>query len=174
MLHWITPSRATGLVFTASVAVLGAALLSQYVGGLEPCVLCLYQRVPYILTIVLSGAVLAIVAFAGSQILLTPVRSVLVVCAILFLIGAGIAAYHVGVEQGWWRGTEACSGPDLNSLTATELREHLLKAPIIRCDEVAWSAFGISMAGYNFIVSLLFAGSSLWLARALIKRAEPA
>jgi disulfide bond formation protein DsbB len=174
MPRWITPSRAIGLVFAASIAVLGTALLSQYVGGLEPCVLCLYQRVPYVLTIVLSGAALAFVSFMDNEIPAMLVRVALIVCAILFLIGAGIAAYHVGVEQGWWRGTEACSGADLNSLTAAELREQLLKAPIIRCDEIAWSAFGISMAGYNFIVSLLLAGASLWLVRARIWRVEPA
>jgi disulfide bond formation protein DsbB len=174
MVRWITPPRAIGLIFAVSIVVLGAALLSQYVGGLEPCVLCLYQRVPYVLTIVLSGAALAFATIMDNEIPAMLVRVALFVCAILFLIGAGTAAYHVGVEQGWWQGTEACSGPDLNSLTAAELREQLLQTPVTRCDEVAWSAFGISMAGYNFIVSLFLASGSLWLARALIKRAEPA
>jgi disulfide bond formation protein DsbB len=174
MLRWVTPSRAIGLIFAASILVLGAALLSQYVGGLEPCILCLYQRVPYVGTIFLSGVALAIVALAGGGPSPTLIRLTLLVCATLFFVGASIAAYHVGVEQGWWQGTEACAGPDLNSLTAAELREQLLRTPVTRCDEIAWSAFGISMAGYNFIVSLLLAGSSLWLARFFIRRAEPA
>lgn len=171
---WITPSRAIGMIFAASIIVLGTALLSQYVGGLEPCILCVYQRIPYVLTIVLSGAALAFVVSLDTETPAMLVRFALVFCAILFLIGAGTAAFHVGVEQGWWQGTEACAGPDLNSLTAAELREHLLQTPVTRCDEIAWSAFGISMAGYNFIVSLLLASGSLWLSRALIKRAEPA
>lgn len=162
--QWITPARAVGLVLAASVVVLGSALLSQYVGGLQPCILCLYQRAPYVVTIVLSGSALALMAFSGRpQIALA--RGVLAVCAAVFIVGAGIAAYHVGVEQGWWLGTASCSGPDLNSMTIAELREHLLQAPIVRCDEVAWSLFGISMAAYNILTSLALSGACVWLAR---------
>jgi len=163
--QWVTPVRAIGLVLAASVVVLGSALLSQYVGGLKPCVLCLYQRVPYVFTIGLSGSALALVAFGGGHPRPVLTRGVLAVCAAIFLVGAGIAAYHVGVEQGWWVGTEACSGSDLNAMTIDELREHLLAAPIVRCDEVSWSLFGISMAGYNVLTSLALAGGCLWLAR---------
>jgi disulfide bond formation protein DsbB len=168
----LTPARAVSLVLAASIAVLGAALLSQYVGGLRPCVLCLYQRVPYVLTIVLSG--LALAAFLAGRLRPVVARWVLGACAAVFLVGAGIAAYHVGVEQGWWAGTASCTGPDLNTMTLEQLREHLLAAPIVRCDEVAWSLFGISMAGYNVLTSLALAGASLWLARSLTQRATPA
>lgn len=162
--QWITPARAVGLVLVASVIVLGSALLSQYVGGLQPCILCVYQRVPYVATIVLSGSALALIAFSGQpQLALT--RGVLAVCGVIFLAGAGIAAFHVGVEQGWWQGTDSCSGPDLNAMTVKELREHLLQAPIVRCDEVAWSLFGISMAGYNILTSLALSGACVWVAR---------
>jgi disulfide bond formation protein DsbB len=159
----ITTVGAVGVVLAASILVLGTALLSQYVGGLQPCVLCLYQRAPYVITIVVSGLALGL---ATGWPRLVPTRGVLAVCAAVFLIGAGIAAYHVGVEQGWWIGTDACAGPDLQATTAAELREQLLRAPIVRCDDVAWSIFGISMAGYNFLVSLVLAGGCLWLARA--------
>lgn len=160
----LSTARAVALVLGASVAVLGTALLSQYVGGLEPCVLCLYQRVPYAGVIAVSALALALSGVRGrAQPAL--MRVVLVLCAALFVAGAGIAAYHVGVEQGWWQGTEACTVPDLNAMSPAELREHLLAAPIVRCDEVAWSLFGISMAGYNFLASLTLAGGSLWLAR---------
>lgn len=167
-LQWITPVRAIGLVLAASVIVLGSALFSQYVGGLQPCVLCLYQRAPYVLTIVLSGSMLVLMAF-GSRPQPALTRGVLAVCAVIFLAGAGIAAYHVGVEQGWWQGTASCSGPDLNTMTIDELREHLLQAPIVRCDEVAWSLFGISMAGYNVLASLALSGGCVWLQRATLK-----
>lgn len=160
----VTPVRAMGLVLAASVIVLGSALLSQYAGGLKPCVLCLYQRVPYVAAIVVSGSVLALMAFGGRP-QHALMRGMLAVCAIIFLAGAGIAAYHVGVEQGWWQGTASCSGPNLNSMTIDELREHLLQAPIVRCDEIAWSLFGISMAGYNILTSLALSGGCLWLAR---------
>ena len=170
--YQVTPARSVGLVLAASIAVLGAALLSQYVGGLRPCVLCLYQRVPYVLTIALSG--LALAAFLAGRPRTAVARPVLAACAAVFFIGAGIAAYHVGVEQGWWAGTASCTGPDLNAMTIDQLREHLLAAPIVRCDEVAWSLFGISMAGYNVLTSLALAGSCLWLARALTQRTTPA
>ncbi len=94
-------------------------------------------------------------------------RVVLALCAAIFLAGAGIAAYHVGVEQGWWQGAASCSGPNLNTMTIDELREHLLQAPIVRCDEVAWSLFGVSMAGYNILASLALSGGCAWLARSL-------
>ncbi len=162
--QWLTSARAMGLVFAASVIVLGAALLSQYVGGLQPCVLCLFQRVPYALTIFLSGSVLALLAFGG-QSWPTLTRGALTVCAVLFFAGAGIAAYHVGVEQGWWSGTTSCSGPNLNAMMIDELREHLLSAPIVRCDEAAWSLLGISLSGYNFLTSLALSGACIWLAR---------
>ena len=168
----VTPARALGLVLAASIVVLGAALLSQYVGGLRPCILCLYQRVPYVLTIALSG--LALAAFFAGRPWPVVARLALAACAVVFLIGAGIAAYHVGVEQGWWAGTASCTGPDLNAMTIDQLREHLLAAPIVRCDEVAWSLFGISMAGYNVLTSLALAGACLWLARALAPCAAPA
>jgi disulfide bond formation protein DsbB len=163
-LYWVTPAHAVGLVLAVSIVVLGSALLSQYAGGLQPCILCLYQRVPYVATIALSGSALALIAFSGRpQYALT--RGVLAVCAVVFFAGAGIATYHVGVEQGWWLGAASCSGPDLNTMTIDELREHLLQAPVVRCDEVAWSLLGISMAGYNILTSLALSGGCVWLAR---------
>jgi disulfide bond formation protein DsbB len=169
----VTPVLAVSLMLIASIIALGTALLSQYVGGLQPCVLCLYQRAPYALIIVLSGLALALMAFGGDRPRPALTRGLLVVFAATFLTGAGVAAYHVGVEQKWWLGTQACSGPNLNTMTIEELRDHLLRVPIVRCDEVAWSMFGISMAGYNFIVSLVLAGGCLGLARALPNRSRP-
>lgn len=161
--RWLTPARALGAVLAASIIVLGTALLSQYAGGLQPCVLCHYQRIPYVAAIAGSGLTLAALAAGWSP--PTVARGVLGLCAAVFLAGAGIAAYHVGVEQGWWLGTEACTGPDLNATTIEQLREQLLQAPVARCDEVAWSLFGISMAGYNFFTSLALSGGCLWLVR---------
>src|SRR5207237_10719321 len=81
--------------------------------------------------------------------------ALLAIAALGFLAGAGIAAFHVGVEQHWWAGTAECgaSGP-LAGGSAADLRAKLLAQPVVRCDEVAWSLFGISMAGFNVIVSL--------------------
>tara|TARA_Y100000766_G_C18378467_1_gene352325 strand:- start:129 stop:440 length:312 start_codon:yes stop_codon:yes gene_type:complete len=74
--------------------------------------------------------------------------------SIAILSGAGIAGFHVGVEQHWWEGLASCGGAGgiLNSVEA--LRQQIMSAPVFRCAEVAWSLFGISMSGYNFLISL--------------------
>lgn len=167
----VSPARAAWVVLVASITVLGAALLSQYVGGLKPCVLCIYQRIPYVATIGLGGLALAACWARRNRPPIVLTQRILLACALAFVVGAGIAAYHVGVEQEWWLGTEACTASSgLEAMTVEELREQLLRTPIARCDEVAWSMFGVSMAGYNFLVSLLLAGASLWMARALSSR----
>ena len=158
----ITPAHAAGAVLAASIIVLGSALLSQYVGGLQPCRLCYYQRVPYVVTIVLAALTLGTIVRRPG---IGATRGVLALCALAFVVGAGIAAYHVGVEQRWWAST--CSGIDFSKGSVEELTKRLQAAPMVRCDEVAWSMFGVSMAGYNVLVSLGLAGAALWMARAM-------
>ncbi|MGO1120327.1 disulfide bond formation protein B [Rhodovibrionaceae bacterium A322] len=140
-------SRAAALVPPiAAGAALFMALLSQYAFGLAPCVLCIYQRYGH-------GWALAfgLIAF------LAPARHrpLLVLLAIGGLLAsAGIAGFHVGVEWKWWEGTAECGSTlDLNASVA-DLKQALLAAPTVRCDEVPWSLFGISMAGYNLLYSL--------------------
>jgi disulfide bond formation protein DsbB len=156
-----TPRLVAAVILVASVAILGAALLSQYVGGLQPCVLCLYQRVPYAVTIAIGVLGLIFAGSLGSRGMAAAAGA----CALAFVIGAGIAAFHVGVEQHWWEGTSAC-GTTLGGAgqSLDELRRQLLEQPVVRCDEIAWSLFGISMAGYNFLVSLALAAGSFWAA----------
>lgn len=159
------PRTSALLLLAASAVVLGSALLSQYVGGLEPCVLCLYQRVPYAVTIFLG-----IVGLVMSG---TPRAAAIAhgLAAAAFLIGAGIAAYHVGVEQHWWAGTAECTGAAAGTAQSVdELRAQIMSAPTTRCDEVPWSLFGISMAGYNFLVSLGLAAFAALAAQANVKR----
>ena len=160
MLHRLTSGpRGPLLIALASAAIVGSAVASQVWGGLSPCKLCLYQRVPYAFTI-LAGSAAATVAVQRPRAAAFLVN----LCLIAFLAGAAIAAYHVGVEQGWWEGSSSCTGvPAGAAQTTDELRRLLETAPIIRCNEVQWSLLGISMAGYNFFVSLgmaLFAGLS--------------
>src|SRR5262245_34216011 len=146
--------RIPALVVIASLAPLAAAFASQYWGGLQPCVLCWYQRYPY-MAIAALGIVGMIVA--GRPGLL---RAVLLLAALAFFVDAGIAAFHVGVEQHWWAGTSECGstlGPNLTP-------EELLNQPVVRCDEIAWQKFGISMAGYNFLYAALCGLATLWFA----------
>ncbi len=152
------------LVFLGSGALLLGALGFQYIGGLAPCPLCLWQRYPH-------DAVLVVTALG---ILVAPPRMrvwLLALCGVILLVGVGIAGFHVGVEQKWWTGLESCAGTvDMSKLTPEEMRKAVMAGPPARCDEVAWSLFGISMAGYNFLISLalgVFAlGAALRLRRA--------
>lgn len=132
-----------------SVGALGGALVSQYWGGLQPCDLCLWQRVPH--------AAIILLGFAG--IWLPGVSRLLaLLIALAAMIGAGIALYHVGVEQHWWGGFGACTaGAGPPPQTLADLQAMLEAAPLVPCDQVAWSLLGISMAGYNVLVSLLMA-----------------
>lgn len=127
--------------------MLGAAFAFQHLGGLDPCVLCVYQRWPWVA--VIAAGVLALLAarHAGTA------RVMLGLAAIAMLTGAGIAGFHVGVEQQWWAGTSECGGVTGQAKTVEDLKAELLATPVTRCDEIAWSLFGISMAGWNLIVS---------------------
>jgi disulfide bond formation protein DsbB len=146
------------LIVLASLASLAIAFASQYWGGLQPCVLCIYQRYPYGVAAAL-GIIGMIVA--GRPGLL---RSVLLLAAIAFFVDAGIAAYHVGVEQHWWAGTSECGSTMDFNLSPEELKKRLLEQPPVRCDEPAWEMYGISMAGYNFLYAALCGLATLWFA----------
>jgi disulfide bond formation protein DsbB len=78
--------------------------------------------------------------------------------------GAGIAAFHVGVEQHWWQGTAGCHAPGFDAgMTIDELREAMLNTDFAACDQIPWELFGISMAGYNFLFSLALGVAVLWV-----------
>ena len=152
--------RATGaLILAASIAVLGAAFGFQYFAALEPCPLCVYQRYPYAVTIGLSAVALAL---AGRPPLAGPyfAPALTALCGAAFAVGAGIAAYHVGVEQGWFQASAACTAPPLEATEIEDLIAELKATPVARCDQVAWSLFGVSLAGYNLVASAVLAGLS--------------
>jgi disulfide bond formation protein DsbB len=166
---FLADSRAAPLaVLAASIAILGGALAFQYVGGLAPCVLCLYQRWPYRIAIVLSAAALAFAWPYGSRPAegrrVALARGLVGLCGVLFLIGAGIAVFHVGVEQHWWPGTAECGGEASGAASVEQLEAMIKAAPVVRCDVVAWSLFGVSMAGYNVLLSLALAAFAFYSA----------
>jgi len=143
-------------IFSISAVALAAAYFVQYAFKVEPCVLCLYQRIPY----VVSG-ILGLVALAVSC------RRVRVVEAagVVFGFGAAIAFYHVGVEQHWWASIAACGADSVyrGAATVDELRQLLMSKNLIKaCDVVNWALFGVSMATYNVIVSLALAMGSFY------------
>lgn len=143
---WLVPAG----ILAASLGALGLAYASEYGFGLRPCPLCLYQRVPYFVALALAGLALLPAARPFG-------RAAAALAGVLFLAGAGIAFYHVGVEQRWWPGTAACAGELSAAATVAELRARLLEPPPPRCDEAAFRLFGVSMAGYNGIASLALA-----------------
>lgn len=160
------PARA---IMLASAASLGAALFFQFVVGLQPCVLCLWQRWPYVVAF-------AIAAAADTLADRPKVRGTfLALAGLTFLVGAGIALFHVGVEQHWWIGTPGCGVPaGPKATTLEELKRQVLAAPVVRCDVVPWSLFGISMAGYNVLLSLGLGAFALFTARRALTSRNPA
>lgn len=139
--------------------MLGIAHALETFGHLAPCLLCLKQREVY-------WAALAIGAL-GVALAYTPIgdrapRLANVLLAAAFLLGAGVAGYHAGVEWGWWPGPAACSGGathvDPAALTALL---HGARIGMPSCEKPAWVLLGLSMAGWNALVSLGLAGASL-------------
>lgn len=153
------PALAPALAVAASTLLLGGALAFQFVGGLFPCEMCLWQRYPHAAAIGLGLAALA----AGVRHEQAS-RALTLLAALALLTTAGIGLMHVGVEQKWWEGPTACSAEGVAGSTADMLKQ-LIATPAIRCDEIAWSLFGVSMAGYNLLLSLLAAAGVLWLIR---------
>lgn len=141
-------SRAIPLVILlASIALVGGALLFQYVGGLQPCELCLYQRWPYYIAIVLTLAALLL----GRR---KATLALVALCALLFLANAALAFYHVGVEQHWFAGPSACTGTLGGAGSLADFKARLMAQQPVRCDEAQWSLIGISLAGWNLLASL--------------------
>lgn len=149
-----SPRRAIILCGAASAGLLAAAFGFEYLGGLAPCKLCLWQRWPHGLVIAFSLLGLAGLrpAFALSLIALSAAAT------------AAIAGYHVGVEQHLWAGPASCSSA-LTGASAADLLDSLLATPVVRCDEVAWSFAGLSMAAWNMVMSLALGLFALLAAR---------
>ena len=134
------------LLLAISAATLAAVYASQYIGGLQPCQLCLYQRWPW------WGA-LALAGLALLPALSTHLRALLLMAAGLALLaGGGIAIYHVGVEQHWWPGPASCGAAGQIPGSFEDLQQ-MMQRPAASCDEPAWTLLGVSMAGYNAMLS---------------------
>jgi disulfide bond formation protein DsbB len=150
-----------GFVLAVSATVLGAALSSQYWGGLAPCELCILQRWPWAVAITISIVAL----FVGQRRSLPWVALVL---GLVFLVSIGFAFYHLGVEQHWFAGPSACTPSTAAPTTLEEMRRQILTAQIVRCDEVQWSLYGVSLAGWNLLASFVMASicaAVFWYAR---------
>ncbi|WP_369026502.1 disulfide bond formation protein B [Qipengyuania sp. RANM35] len=133
--------------------LLGGAYISQYGFGLYPCEMCWWQRWPHF-----AAVALAALAFV------TEPRKVLTALAALAILTSGlIGFFHAGVEYGWWPGITSCAA--IFSESSGNALEDIMNTPLVRCDEPAWTLFGISLAGYNFLISTVSAFVVLVLLR---------
>jgi disulfide bond formation protein DsbB len=149
--HLRSPALVLGVVTVFSLLALIAALFSEAVLGLEPCMLCIYQRMPY-----LAIVVLGIVGLALRSPAITPIF--VLVCSLLFLVNSAIASYHTGVELHWWQSfVEGCTVPADFGAGTQSMLENILSAPTGSCDEIPWvdPVLGLSMANYNAVLSFV-------------------
>lgn len=128
------------------LALLGGAMGSEYIGGLTPCEMCYWQRYPHGAAIILAG--LSFTAPAGSP----RSRTLVILAAAAIAISGAIGVYHAGVELDIFEGFTTCT--TAVSGTGADLLKEIMNAPLVRCDQVQFSFLGISMAGWNAILSL--------------------
>lgn len=152
----------------ASVTFLGTALISQYFFGLHPCELCIKQRIPY-----------AIIAGLGAVFLWPKwsekaLKYVVLLCIALFLVDAGIAIYHAGIEAGVFVGPSSCTTSAKGPQTLEEMRAEIMGAELVPCDQPMEKLLGLSMAAWNAVAALTSAVMLSWGYRHVAGRANKA
>jgi len=129
------------LALLVPVLLLGGAYLSQYGFGLFPCEMCWWQRYPHF------AAVLA----AALSLVASPRALWIGLAAAAILVSGSIGGFHAGVEYGWWEGLTSCSSP-IGDAGGDPLAA-IMNAPLVRCDVAPWTLAGISLAGFNALIS---------------------
>ncbi|MEM0977311.1 MAG: disulfide bond formation protein B [Pseudomonadota bacterium] len=129
-----------------SAALLLGAFYFQYGEGLAPCAMCIWQRYPHVLASAL-----------GIAVLFAPSTTMMIAGTLATVTTSAIGVFHTGVEQTWWDGPSTCTSGDITHLTPDELLDQIMNAPMVRCDEIVWAFGGISMAGWNAIISAVLA-----------------
>ncbi|WP_045390920.1 disulfide bond formation protein B [Falsirhodobacter sp. alg1] len=144
-----------GLAAAGSGALLLGALAFQYIGGLAPCHLCMYQRYPHVVAVVIGIVVLAL-----------PKRALMYLGALAPLVSAAVGIFHTGVERKWWAGPANCTGSSssLSGMSGGDLLSLDTPVNLVMCDQVAWSLGGLSMASWNAIASVILV--AIWIAAA--------
>ncbi|MEM6488144.1 MAG: disulfide bond formation protein B [Pseudomonadota bacterium] len=147
------------LAASASVLVLIAALAFQYLGGFEPCEMCLWQRWPHLAAVVVGAL--------GITVLWRVRRLMAGIGTLAMAVSAGLALLHVGVEQGWWEGFTACATSlDPAGMSAEDFIAGLPEGPVTPCTDPEWFFLGLSMAAWNGLISLglavLWGASVVW------------
>ena len=145
-----------GLAAAGSATLLLGAWGFQLM-GYAPCKLCLWQRWPHGLAVA-----------SGALFLLTTWRVWIAAGALSAAATSALGVFHAGVERGWWRGPDTCTSGDITNLTADELMDQILTAPLVRCDEIPWELLGLSMAGWNALLSAALV--ALWIVALTLPR----
>jgi disulfide bond formation protein DsbB len=135
------------LALLVPLALIGGALFSQFVGHLVPCEMCMWQRYPHYAAIGVAALAFAIPDRRATYALVA-------IAALLIATSGVIGVLHAGVEYKWWPGFTPCTAGFKPGATGMEMIEMLRHAPIVRCDTAQWTLFGISLAGFNAIISL--------------------
>lgn len=154
--YWREPRYFALLLAVISALAIGSALVMQYGFGLYPCTLCIYQRIPYALLILLG-----IGAFCSRE--PTIRKLLLVMCFIALLAEFGLALYHVGVEEGIFEGTSTCSPDTTIGTDLDDLKAMIEAAPIASCKDKPAELFGFSIAGWNALLALLLIKTQLYM-----------
>jgi disulfide bond formation protein DsbB len=164
------PSLTAALVIAlVGLATIAGFFFFQYVLKLPPCPLCLEQRKAFYISVPLAALLVLGREYGASRKVI--LLGFLVIAAAM-LWNAGLATYHAGVEWKWWPGPAECSGPIGNFGPAQDLLKSLNNVSLVRCDEAAWRFLGISLAGYDVIISLALALVALWGAKAALAQAR--
>lgn len=157
--------RLGAVSLVAAIAVILAALVFQYVGGLEPCALCLTERYAYYAGIPLLFATLIALSAGHAQ----WATAGFVVVSLMFLANTVLGGYHAGAEWGFWPGPSTCSGALRPLESPAELLKGLKTVRVIRCDQASWWFLGLSFAGWNVVVSAALWITSFMAGRVLIR-----
>ena len=144
------PRTAALLLAGVAAATIGGALFIEHVLGVKPCDLCLTQRIPYYAGVPLALATAWLADRTGSRRL---AALGLALVGLLFLAGAGLGAYHAGVEWGFWAGPSGCTGAIAKPAGMGDFLKQLETVRVVRCDEVSFRILGLSLAAWNAIVS---------------------
>ena len=152
-----TLALAKALSLLVPAALLAGAFGSEHLGGLNPCEMCWWQRWPH-----MAALAFAAIAIAGGGQLPDRGRSFVWLAALFILASGGIGVWHAGIEAGIFEGFTQCTASQ-GGLSARELLEAVMNAPMVRCDQIQWQWLGISMAGWNAILSIGGALVILWL-----------
>jgi disulfide bond formation protein DsbB len=126
-----------------SVSMILGAWAFEFIGGLPPCKLCYYQRYPH-----------WVAAGFGALSLLSGTIALAYIAALGAATSGVIAVFHSGVERGWWEGPSTCTSGDVTQMSTDDLFNQIMNAPLVRCDDIPWQLFGLSMANYNALLSL--------------------